>query len=153
MTTPSWSGTGGLCFTCGESVEDILADLNHTPEKNDATLSHYAPSDSSKNEDGFGEFEEFDMVSNGDEHNSEEGDSEPGPTRIEFKKKKAQGHGGMLAICQNSIVGAVGYGQSARVWSVGVLDVWMQGSKMQLKLMCFALAARTGVSLYFRGLE
>ena len=55
--------------------------------------------------------------------------------------------------CQNSMVGAVEYGQSARVRSVGVLDVRMQGSKTRLKLMCFALATRTGVSLYFRGLE
>ena len=51
------------------------------------------------------------------------------------------------------MVGAAEYRQSVGVWSVGVLDVWMQGSKMWLKLMCFALTARTGVSLYFGGLE
>ena len=55
--------------------------------------------------------------------------------------------------CQNSMVGAVEYGQSVRVRNVRVSDVWMQGSKMRLKLMCFALVAGTGVSLYFRGSE
>ena len=56
-----------------------------------------------------------------------------------------------LVTCQNLIVGAAGYGQRVRVWSVGVLDIWVQGSKTWLKLMCFALTAETGVSLDFRG--
>ena len=51
------------------------------------------------------------------------------------------------------MVGAAEYGQSARVRSVGVSDVQTQGSKTWLKLMCFALAARSGVSLYFGGSE
>ena len=54
-----------------------------------------------------------------------------------------------IILCQNSVVGAVEYGQSAGVRSVRVSDVWMQGSKTRLKLMCFALATRTGMSLYF----
>ena len=37
--------------------------------------------------------------------------------------------------CQNSVVGAAEYRQSVGVQSVGVLDVRMQGSKTQLKLM------------------
>ena len=55
--------------------------------------------------------------------------------------------------CQNSVVGAAEYGQSAGVWSVRVLDVRMQGSKTWLKLMCFALITGTGMSLYFGGSE
>ena len=51
------------------------------------------------------------------------------------------------------MVRAAEYGQSVGVWSVGVSDVWAQGSKTWLKLMCFTLAAGTGVSLYFGGLE
>ena len=54
-----------------------------------------------------------------------------------------------LKTCQNSVVGAAEYGQSAGVQSVGVSDVWMQGSKTWLKLVCFALATGTGMSLYF----
>ena len=50
-------------------------------------------------------------------------------------------------------VGAAGYGQSAGVRSVGVSDVQTQGSKTQLKLVCFALATGTGMSLYFGGSE
>ena len=55
--------------------------------------------------------------------------------------------------CQNLVVRAAEYGQSAGVWSVGVSDVRTQGSKTQLKLVCFALATGTGMSLYFRGSE
>ena len=58
-----------------------------------------------------------------------------------------------ICLCQNSVVGAVEYGQSAGVQSVGVSDVWTQGSKTWLKLMCFTLATGTGMSLYFRGSE
>ena len=50
-------------------------------------------------------------------------------------------------------VGAAGYGQSAGVWSVGVSDVRTQGSKTRLKLVCFALATGTSMSLYFGGSE
>ena len=60
---------------------------------------------------------------------------------------------GEYFFCQNLIVRAAEYGQSAGVWSVGVWDVRTQGSKTRLKLMCFALAAGTGVSLYFGGSE
>ena len=53
-------------------------------------------------------FEEFDMGRNGDEHNSEEGDSEPEPCpcQIEFKKnwkKNKRTWGGMLAILLHSL--------------------------------------------------
>ena len=47
------------------------------------------------------------------------------------------------------MVGAAEYRQSARVQSVRVSDVRMQGSKTQLKLMCFALATGTGVVFVF----
>ena len=60
---------------------------------------------------------------------------------------------GLAGCCQNSVVRAAEYGQSARVQSVRVSDIQMQGSKTRLKLMSFALAAGTGVSLYFRGSE
>ena len=53
-------------------------------------------------------------------------------------------------VCQNSVVGAAEYGQSARVRSVGVSDVRTQGSKMRLKLVCFTLATGTGVVFVFR---
>ena len=56
-----------------------------------------------------------------------------------------------LLYCQNSVVGAVEYGQSAGVRSVRVSDVQTQGSKTRLKLVCFALATGTGMSLYFGG--
>ena len=48
------------------------------------------------------------------------------------------------------VVGAAEYGQSAGVWSVGVSDVQMQGSKTRLKLVCFALATGTRVVFVFR---
>ena len=51
------------------------------------------------------------------------------------------------------MVGAAEYGQSVGVRSVGVSDIQTQWSKTQLKLMCFALATRTRVSLYFGGSE
>ena len=85
-------------------AEHILADLNLTPNKNG--VAHYASSDGSKNdlqvyED---EFEEFDMGGNGDEHDLEEGDSEPHPRQIEFKKKKNnRTQSGMLAILSHSL--------------------------------------------------
>ena len=53
-------------------------------------------------------------------------------------------------MCQNLVVGAAEYGQSAGGWSVGVSDVRMQGSKTWLKLVCFALATGTGVVFVFR---
>ena len=57
-------------------------------------------------------------------------------------------------VCVSKLgVGAAGYGQSAGVQSVGVSDVRTQGSKTQLKLVCFALATGTGMSLYFGGSE
>ena len=59
----------------------------------------------------------------------------------------------VVVVSQNLMVGAAEYGQSARVRSIGVSDVQTQGSKMRLKLMCFALTARTRVSLYFGGSE
>ena len=59
----------------------------------------------------------------------------------------------IVITCQNLIVRAVGYRQRVGVQSVGVSDVWAQGSKTWLKLMCFTLAAGTGVSLDFVGLE
>ena len=52
--------------------------------------------------------------------------------------------------CQNSVVRTAEYGQSVGVRSVGVSDVQTQGSKTQLKLMCFALATGTGVVFVFR---
>ena len=58
-----------------------------------------------------------------------------------------------MSWCQNSVVGAAEYGQSAGVRSVRVSDVRTQGSKTQLKLVCFALATGTGMSLYFGGSE
>ena len=51
--------------------------------------------------------------------------------------------------CQNSVVGAAGYGQGAGVRSVGVSGVRTQGSKTRLKLVCFALATGTGVVFVF----
>ena len=57
----------------------------------------------------------------------------------------------IIRCCQNSVVGAAEYGQSAGVRSVGVSDIWTQGSKTQLKLVCFALATGTGVVFVFRG--
>ena len=54
-------------------------------------------------------------------------------------------------MCQNSVVGAAEYGQSAGVRRVGVSDVRTQGSKTRLKLVCFALATGTGVVFVFRG--
>ena len=49
------------------------------------------------------------------------------------------------------VVGAAEYRQSAGVWRVGVSDIWMQGSKTRLKLVCFALATGTGVCLCISG--
>ena len=69
-------------------AEDILADLECTPSDHDSSKQ--------VSED---EFEEFDMRSDGDEHDSEE-DASESLARIEFKRKKSnnQTRGGMLAI-------------------------------------------------------
>lgn len=68
-------------------AEDILADLKRTPSDHDSSKQV------SKDE-----FEEFDMGSDGDEHDSE--DSSESLARIEFKRKKSNNwtQGGMLAI-------------------------------------------------------
>jgi len=111
-------------------AEDILADLDLTPDKNDA---HYAPSDGSKNdlqasEDGY---EEFDMVSEGDDDDSEEGDSEPRPRRIEFKKKKNnQTRGGMLAILSHSLRDSS--------YEIPQVDLRFKLSKLHLKFLTMA---------------
>ena len=83
-------------------TEDILADLELTPAKNEAAC--YAPSDGSRNglqeyedsfKDGLEDFEGFDVGSDGDEDEDE-------PVRIDFKRKKSntgnRTRGGMLAI-------------------------------------------------------
>jgi hypothetical protein len=77
-------------------AEDILADLELTPGKNEATLSDGSRNDYEDSfEDGLEDFENFnhDMGSDIDE------EDEP-PPRIDFKRKKSNNRtqGGMLAI-------------------------------------------------------
>ena len=55
--------------------------------------------------------------------------------------------------CQNSMSELWGTGRVLGFGVVGVSDVRTQGSKTRLKLVCFALATGTGMSLYFGGSE
>jgi hypothetical protein len=115
-------------------AEDILAELELTPEKNVA--AHYAPSDGSKNDSQDYEDFEFDEEFDGSDGDEDEVAIEPGPRRIDFKKNlkksKNQTRGGMLDILSHK----------DRDSSYEILQVYLQ-SKLLIFHLRFLMMADT----------